>query len=129
MKVMFQLKKPNFSKLLCIFSTILLIVLLYLAIKASSKGEDLTFYLVAVPMSFTLVCTTYSFYFNKAKMENLSKQQIRTLLIRLALEKYISKDEFDILCKEVEEIDSAVEQKLQEAFSDAVNKDIKQEDV
>lgn len=121
--------KINFSKSLCILTTVLLIIIIILGMIADARGNNIEFYIVITPLLATITGITYSFYFNKAKMENLSKQKVRFLLIRLALEHHIGKDTYEELCKEVEEIDEAIEQKLIEEFQESVNENITKEGI
>ena len=52
------------------------------------------------------------FYYNKAKTENLSKQRLRNVLLKLVLEEKLSPEDYEEILVEIENIDAAIDGKL-----------------
>ena len=116
-------KKTEFSKKLCIITLAnFLFCIGFSGIAAQAGvGEVIVPYLL--PSAGVLTSATVAFYFNKAKMENLSKQRLRTALIKLVLQEQLDEEVFEELCQELDNIDGTLQTKIESMYSDAVNQE------
>ena len=116
-------KKTEFSKKLCIITFVnFLFCIIFSGIAAQvGVGEVIVPYLL--PSAGVLASAAVAFYFNKAKMENLSKQRLRTALIKLVLQEQIDEEVFEELCQELDDIDGTLQTKIESMYSDAVNQE------
>ena len=56
-------------------------------------------------------------------MENLSKQRLRTALIKLVLQEQLDEEVFEELCQELDDIDGTLQTKIESMYSDTVNQE------
>lgn len=112
--------KREFSKKLCIASIIIFVMTTLTALVFSALSLDTEAFAWIVPSAGAICSVCLGFYFNKAKMENLSKQRIRTELIRLTLSGKLDEDTYNELCDELDHIDGTVENKMAEMYENAV---------
>lgn len=113
-------KKIEFSKKLCIFSALTLILTLIIALIFSVLNINLEIFTWALPSVGTITSVSFGFYYNKAKMENLSKQRIRTELIRIVLAGRLDEETYNELCDELDQIDGTVQNKMIEMYENSV---------
>ena len=116
-------KKTEFSKKLCIITLVnFLFCIIFSGIAAQvGVGEVIVPYIL--PSADGHACAAVAFYFNKAKMENLSKQRLRTALIKLVLQEQLDEEVFEELCQELDDIDGTLQTKIETMYSDAVNQE------
>lgn len=76
-----------------------------------------------IPASAAIATASLSFYFTKAKSENLSKQKIRNVVLKLALEEKLQGKDYYEIIEEVENIDITVQEKLNSLYEDSINED------
>lgn len=109
-----QLKKPKFefSKLLCVFSIVLLVFSITMAMICAFLSLDSTIFMYIIPTTGTLATASFSFYFFKAKAENLSKQRIRFVLEKLLLQDKLTSDNYQEICTEIDNIDDILNAKI-----------------
>lgn len=109
-----QLKKPKFefSKLLCVFSIVLLVISITMAVVSTFLSFDPTVFLYIIPTTGTLATASFSFYFFKAKAENLSKQRLRFVLEKLLLKDKLTADNYHEICTEIDNIDAVLNAKI-----------------
>lgn len=77
-----------------------------------------------LPSSATVLATALAFYYNKAKMENLSKQRIRYVYLKMLLENKLTPDQYNEINFELENIDSIINDKLNYTLQNDINEDI-----
>lgn len=115
--------KIEFSKKICIFNFIIFSVTLIVSFVFSALGLTSDLFSYIIPSVSALVTASVGFYYNKAKAENLSKQKLRNILIKITLENKISAEEYDKICNEIEDIDSVIDEKLREMYEQSVKED------
>jgi len=86
-------------------------------------GLDTSIVASAIIAAGTITAASRAFYYNKAKAENLSKQRIRYVLMKLLLEDKLSPEAYAEVCSEIENIDSIVDSKLNSLLQTAVDTD------
>ena len=92
-------KKKEFSKKLCIISIFIFVISLIgsFILAFLNMAEGFAPYLI--PTTGAILAATIGFYLNKAKIENLSKQKLRNVLLKLVLEDKLSEEDYEeILC-------------------------------
>lgn len=77
-----------------------------------------------LPSSATVLATALGFYYNKAKVENLSKQRIRYVYLKMLLENKLSPEQYMEINNELESIDSIINDKLNYTLQNDINEDI-----
>lgn len=77
-----------------------------------------------LPSSATVLATALGFYYNKAKVENLSKQRIRYVYLKMLLENKLTPEQYEEINLELESIDSIINDKLLYTLQNDVNEDI-----
>ena len=78
-------KKTEFSKKLCIITFVNFLFCIFFSGMAAQAGVGEVIVPYLLPSAGVLASAAVAFYFNKAKMQNLSKQRLRTTLIKLVL--------------------------------------------
>ena len=116
-----QKHKPNFSKLLAAISITLFAVSAISGVVSAFCGVDTTPFMYIIPSTAGLATATVAFYYNKSKAENLSKQRIRYVLMKLLLEKKLSGDAYMEICAEIDNIDQSIQSKIAGMTEEAVN--------
>ena len=116
-------KKTEFSKKLCIITLVnFLFCIVFSGIAAQAGvGEVIVPYLL--PSARVSNSAAVAFYIKKEKMENLSKQRLRTTLIKLVLQEQLDEEVFEELCQELDDIDGTLQTKIESMYSDAVNQE------
>ena len=89
----------------------------------SVAGLDTTIVASAIIAAGTIAAASRAFYYNKAKAENLSKQRIRYVLMKLLLENKLTPEAYAEICSEIENIDSIIDSKLNSLLQTAVDTD------
>lgn len=85
------------------------------------NGFDTSLTITAITAAGTIAAASRAFYFNKAKAENLSKQRIRYVLMKLLLEEKLPPPVYVEICSEIDNIDCIIDQKLTGMVSMAVD--------
>ena len=116
-------KKSEFSKKLCIITFVNFLFCIFFSGMAAQAGVGEVIVPYLLPSAGVLASATVAFYFNKAKMENLSKQRLRTALIKLVLQEQLDEEVFEELCQELDDIDGTLQTKIESMYSDAVNQE------
>ena len=116
-------KKTELSKKLCIITFVNFLFGIFFSgmVAQAGVGEVIVPYLLL--SAGVLASAAVAFYFNKAKMENLSKQRLRTALIKLVLKEQLDEEVFEELCQELDDIDGTLQTKIESMYSDAVNQE------
>ena len=116
-------KTKEYSKKICSLCITLFIInsILSLVCSVSGVGGELFAYLI--PSTGALAAASVGFYYNKAKAENLSKQKLRNVVLKLALEDRITDGDYYEIIEEIENIDATVEAKLDSMYEDAINEE------
>ena len=115
--------KREFSKKLCIASITIFVIAVITALVFSAMSLDTEAFTWIVPSAGTICSVCLGFYFNKAKMENLSKQRIRTELIRLVLAEKLDEETYAELCDDLDHIDGTIENKISSMYENAVEEE------
>ena len=84
---------------------------------------DTSIFQFIIPASAALTTAAVSFYYNKAKTENLSKQKIRYSYLKLLLCDKIDAETYMEIEQDLENIDQIIDQKLNNDLMNAVNQD------
>lgn len=119
-----KMNKKEYSKRICTFSLFLFTVTVIIALICSIAGVLTEVFAYIVPAVGAIAAASVGFYFNKAKAENLSKQKIRNVVLKLALEKKLGESDCYEILEEVENIDATVDAKLASMYEEAVNEAI-----
>lgn len=117
-------KKANFSKVLCVVSISLFCATLLAAFYCSCKGYPTEIFNYAIPATGGMAIASICFYYNKAKVENLSKQRVRYVLIKLLLLNEIPAQTYQKICYEIDHIDTIIDDKITNQLCEAVSEDI-----
>lgn len=120
-------KKPNFSKLLCVIGITLFVLTITVAILFAVWGLPTEVFMYIIPAVGIIASASVIFYLNKAKTENLSKQRIRYVLMKLLLKDDLSADKYIEICDEIDNIDGIIDGKINSSLAESVNEDIKAE--
>lgn len=115
--------KKEFSKVLCILSVILLVFscLMGMLFSFLELNTEIFIYIVSTVGVVTTGC--FSFYFVKAKSENLSKQRIRFVVLKLFLESKLEAEAYQEVLTEIENIDMTINEKLTTMTNDSIQTD------
>jgi uncharacterized membrane protein YbhN (UPF0104 family) len=118
-----QNKKKEFSKRLCKFSLAIFTIVMVLGILLCFSERTTDFFAYAIPSTGALAAASIAFYFNKAKAENLSKQKLRNVVLKLYLEDRLDSGDAEEILTEIEFIDETLQNKLNSDYEDAINED------
>lgn len=116
-------KKKEFSKKLCLISIAIIIISIIIAIIFSAMGLNTEIFTWVVPSAGTICSVCLGFYFNKSKVENLSKQRIRTELMRLVLQQKLTPEDYEEICDDLDHIDGTIENKISQMYENAVEEE------
>lgn len=114
-------RNPNFSKFLAIFSDALFAGTILAGIVCAAMGADTTMFAYAVTAAGTVAGISHTFYYTKAKAENLSKQRVRYVLMKLLLQDRLSGEDYAEICAEIDSIDSAIWAKIDGMTQEAID--------
>jgi hypothetical protein len=115
--------KKEYSKKLCDFCVAQFIIVLILSLIGTTFGLGVELFPYLIPASAAIVTAALGFYFTKAKAENLSKQKLRNVVLKLALEEKITDGDYYEIIEEIENIDTTVEAKLASMYEDAISEE------
>jgi hypothetical protein len=116
--------KPNFSKLLCIICIVVFVLAIFSAVCCSIADISTEVFVYAIPATGVMAAAAVGFYFNKSKTENLSKQRIRYVLMKLLLKNQLKGEAYKEICTEIDNIDSVIDNKLNSSLQESVEEDI-----
>lgn len=114
-------KNLNFSKILAVFSDTLFAGTILAGIICAATGTDTTMFAYAVTAAGTVAGISHTFYYTKAKAENLSKQRVRYVLMKLLLQDRLSGEDYAEICAEIDSIDSAIWAKIDGMTQEAID--------
>lgn len=117
-------KKFNSSKTYVVFAIIQFIIVMLYAMGSTILGYDTSGLAYIIPSSAGVVSIALGFYYNKAKMENLSKQRIRYVYLKMLLENKLTPEQYMEINYELENIDSIINDKLNYTLQNDINEDI-----
>lgn len=117
-------KTRNSSKIYVKFSIIQFIIVLLYSVLCSIKGFDGSNLCYLIPSSAGIVGVALGFYYNKAKTENLSKQRIRYVYLKMFLENKLTQEQYLEIENELENIDNIINDKLNCELQDSINENI-----
>lgn len=106
------MKKGGYSKKICTYSliTFSLVIIASIILSILELGSEVFAYLI--PSVGVVAAASVVFYYNKAKTENLSKQRLRNVLLKLVLEEKLTPEDYEEILVEIENIDAAIDGKL-----------------
>lgn len=116
-------KRKEYSKTICTLCITLFIITGVISFVCSFVGIGEGLFPYLIPSTGTLAAASVGFYYNKAKSENLSKQKLRNVVLKLALEARITESDYYEIIEEIENIDATVEAKLNSMYEDSINKE------
>lgn len=108
--------KIEFSKKICVFTFVIFSFTILIGFLFSCLELNCDLFSYIIPSVSALATASVGFYYNKAKAENLSKQKLRNILIKISLEGKISPEEYDKIYNEIENIDAVIDTKLKEMY-------------
>lgn len=116
-------QKKEFSKILCVLSIGLLIFscLIGMIFAFLQLNTEVFIYILSAVGVVTTGCL--SFYFVKAKSENLSKQRIRFVVMKLFLESKLDSESYQEVLAEIENIDMTINEKLNNMVAESLQAD------
>ena len=120
-------KTKEYSKKICSLCLVVFITTTILAIVTNFTSMPADIFSYLIPATGTLAAASVGFYFNKAKAENLSKQKLRNVVLKLGLEQRLGEGDYDELIAEIDNIDATVEAKLNSMYEEAVYKESNEE--
>ena len=106
------MKKGGYSKKICTYSLITFSLVIIASIILSILGLGSEVFAYLIPSVGVVATASVVFYYNKAKTENLSKQRLRNVLLKLVLEEKLSPEDYEEILVEIENIDAAIDGKL-----------------
>lgn len=121
--VMKKIKNNSYSKKLCALCIGLFISVILASFIGMAFGFNIEIFAYLIPSTAAIATASVGFYFNKAKAENLSKQKLRNVVLKLTLEEKINSDEYYEIIEEIENIDETIDMKLDSLYQDAINED------
>ena len=117
-------KSYNKSKLFTTIAVVQFIVVLAYSMITLWMGSDPSALAYLIPSSGTVATIGLGFYFNKAKAENLSKQRIRYVYLKMLLENKLDAETYAEIEQELNNIDEIINNKLYYSLQETVNEDI-----
>ena len=118
------MKKQSSSKNYVKFAIIQFVIVLIYTLVAYLIGLDTSNLAYVLPSSAGVVGLALGFYYNKAKMENLSKQRIRYVYLKMLLEEKLTAEQYEEINSELENIDAIINDKLNYSLQESINEDI-----
>jgi hypothetical protein len=106
------MKKGSYSKKICTYSLITFSLVIIASIILSILGLGSEVFAYLIPSVGVVAAASVVFYYNKAKTENLSKQRLRNVLLKLVLEEKLTPEDYEEILVEIENIDAAIDSKL-----------------
>lgn len=116
-------KKVEYSKKICTYSLISFSIVVLMALGGTILGFSSEIFAYLIPSVGAVATASVVFYYNKAKIENLSKQRIRNVMLKLVLEEKLSPEDYEEIIAEIETIDAIVDAKLYSSLEESVNQD------
>ena len=116
-------KSSNYSKGFAIVSLIQFIIVLLYAMTSVWFGYDSSMLSYLIPTSGGMAALAVGFYFNKAKTENLSKQRIRYVYLKMLLQDKLSPEAYAEIEEEITHIDDIINNKLSYNLQQAIDED------
>jgi hypothetical protein len=117
------MKKESYSKKICSYSLISFSIVIVLSMALSFFGINTEVFAYLIPSVGAVAAASIIFYYNKAKTENLSKQRLRNVLLKLVLEEKLSPEDFEEILAEIEYIDDTIDSKLSSMFEQAIDEE------
>lgn len=117
------MKKESYSKKICSYSLISFSIVIVLSMVLSFFGINTEVFAYLIPSVGAVAAASVIFYYNKAKTENLSKQRLRNVLLKLVLEEKLSPEDFEEILAEIEYIDDTIDSKLSSMFEQAIDEE------
>lgn len=117
------MKKESYSKKICSYSLISFSIVIVLSMVVSFFGINTEVFAYLIPSVGAVAAASVIFYYNKAKTENLSKQRLRNVLLKLVLEEKLSPEDFEEILAEIEYIDDTIDSKLSSMFEQAIDEE------
>lgn len=117
------MKKIEFSKKICIFTLVMFTISIIIGIVLSCCGMDTTLLIYLIPAAAGLASISVGFYYNKSKIENLSKQRLRNVLLKIVLEEKLSEEDYFDLCQEIDNIDDTISTKISSMYEDSIDEE------
>lgn len=115
--------KKEYSKKICTFCIIQFVIITVFSLICNLFGLASEIFIYLVPASAAMATAALGFYFSKAKAENLSKQKLRNIVLKLALEERIEEEDYYEIIEEIENIDATVDAKLSSMYEEAINEE------
>lgn len=112
--------KKEYSKKICTFCIVQFILIVVLSLICCLYGTGSELFAYIIPVSGAMATAGIGFYFTKAKAENLSKQKLRNVVLKLALEEKITDGDYYEIIEEIENIDTTIDAKLNSMYEEAV---------
>lgn len=115
--------KKEYSKKICTFCIVQFILIIVLSLICCLYGTGSELFAYIIPVSGAMATASVGFYFTKAKAENLSKQKLRNVVLKLALEEKIGEGDYYEIIEEIENIDATIDEKLNSMYEESIHED------
>lgn len=116
-------KKFEFSKIICIITLTIFLIECIVSKVFAFLGISTEIFIYTIPSCGTIVAACISFYLAKAKAENISKQKLRTVLVKNVLLGKIDEDTYQEISQELDNLEETLDMKMNSMYSDAVEED------
>lgn len=116
-------KDNSYSKKLCALCMGLFISVILASFIGIAFGFNTEIFAYLIPSTAAIATASVGFYYNKSKAENLSKQKLRNIVLKLVLEERINSEDYYEIIEEIENIDETITMKLDSLYQDAINED------
>lgn len=114
----------EYSKRIVYWTGLLFFSQLVSAAVFSSLGKDTSIFMYSIPSTGGVFGASIIFYLNKAKMENVLKMKISYTKFKVNLSKLIPPEAVEDIENEFIDFENALNLKLEDSMSSAINKDI-----
>ena len=117
-------KQSNCSKKYVNIAITQFIIVMVYSLVGGILGFDTSMLPYLIPSSSGILGIALGFYYNKSKSENLSKQRIRYVYLKMLLQDRLSPDVYQEIEQELTNIDEIINNKLYYSLQESVNEDI-----
>lgn len=116
--------KTSSSKTYTNIAIIQFVIIILYSMYLGISGGDTSMLAYLIPASAGILGVALAFYYNKSKSENLSKQRIRYVYLKMLLQDKISPEIYEEIEEEISNIDEIINNKLYYSLQESVNEDI-----
>jgi len=119
-----QRQKKEFSKVIIAATGAIFLSQILCAVMWAWASRDTSIYSYTVPSAGGVFGAAVVFYYNKAKMENVLKIKITFLKFKIRMMDLVPPEKMEEIESELCDMENALDMKINEEFSNAVNEDV-----